>query len=95
MVSSSPLSVLALLAVFAQVTYTQDDNPCKSFGIDFQDQGTYFQNSLSTSNFTFVSEFTGCQSDIANNIFVDPYANQVQCTDTQMQPNDTPQLSTW
>jgi hypothetical protein len=95
MFSSSTLSKIALLATLAQVTYTQDGNPCKSFGIDFQDKGTYFQNVMSTEGFSFVSEFTGCSADIANNIFVNPTADQVQCSDTQMQPNDTPQLSTW
>ena len=32
---------------------------CYSFGIDFQDGNSYFQNSLSSDFFTFVSEFEG------------------------------------
>lgn len=32
---------------------------CSSFGVDFQDGGVYFQNSLSTDPFTFVSQFEG------------------------------------
>ncbi|KAL9065001.1 MAG: hypothetical protein Q9157_007631 [Trypethelium eluteriae] len=67
---------------------------CISFGMDFQDGGSYFQNSLSQDNFTFVSEFEGCQSDVANNIFVDPQGDEYLCTDTPLTPDDTPQLST-
>jgi hypothetical protein len=47
------------LSLFASYTLAQDDNPCKSFGVDFQDQGTYFQNSNSSDPFTFVSDFEG------------------------------------
>ena len=32
---------------------------CIPFGVDFQDGGSYFQNSLSTENFTFVSRYEG------------------------------------
>lgn len=32
---------------------------CNSFGVDFQEGGTYFQNSLSTEDFTYVSRFEG------------------------------------
>jgi len=32
---------------------------CHSYGLDFQNNGHYFQNSLSTDNFTFVQEFDG------------------------------------
>jgi len=32
---------------------------CESFGVDFQNGGSYFQNSLSTDPFTFVEEFDG------------------------------------
>lgn len=31
---------------------------CQSYGVDFQNGGSYFQNLLSTDNFTFVSEFS-------------------------------------
>lgn len=49
---------LLYLGLLARVTLTQD-NPCITFGVDFQDGGSYFQNSLSTSPFTFVQEFEG------------------------------------
>ena len=56
--SSSIGSKLLLLGLLARVTLTQD-NPCITFGVDFQDGGSYFQNSLSTDPFTFVQEFEG------------------------------------
>ncbi|KAL8821165.1 MAG: hypothetical protein Q9191_007365 [Dirinaria sp. TL-2023a] len=82
-----------------------------SFGVDFVDQGTYFQNSLSTDNFTFVSRFEGqcpshvmmayaqslqpgCQNGIANNLLVDPNGDEYICSNTPLQPDDTPELST-
>ncbi|KAI9714342.1 MAG: hypothetical protein M1820_000303 [Bogoriella megaspora] len=67
---------------------------CVSYGMDFQDKGSYFQNSLSTDPFTFVSQFEGCEDDSAQNIFVDPNGDEHQCTDTPLTPDDTNQLST-
>ncbi|KAF2812432.1 uncharacterized protein BDZ99DRAFT_383484 [Mytilinidion resinicola] len=67
---------------------------CVSFGMDFQDGGSYFQNSLSSDPFTFVSQFEGCDNDTATNVFVDPNGDQYLCTDTNLQPDDTDELST-
>lgn len=67
---------------------------CESFGVDFQSGGTYFQNSESTDPFTAVQEFTGCQNDTSHNVFVDPNGDQTECTETPMQPDDSPQLLT-
>lgn len=53
--SSGKFLVLGLLA---RVSFAQD-NPCKSFGVDFVDGGSYFQNSLAQEPFTFVSKFEG------------------------------------
>lgn len=73
----------------------QDDvNPCRSYGIDFQDKGSYFQNISSTDPFTFVSTFEGCQKDYANNILVDPNGDEHMCSDTALTPDDTYQMST-
>ena len=84
-------------------------NPCVSYGVDFQSGGSYFQNISSTSPFTFVSLFegkarllfvlttlneAGCQDDVANNILVDPNGDEYQCTDTDLTPPDSDQLST-
>ncbi|OCK73552.1 hypothetical protein K432DRAFT_312580 [Lepidopterella palustris CBS 459.81] len=67
---------------------------CVSFGMDFQNGGEYFQNSLSNDDFTFVSQFEGCQNDTANNVLVDPNGNQYLCTNTNLQPDDTDEMST-
>ncbi|KAF1952505.1 hypothetical protein CC80DRAFT_381895, partial [Byssothecium circinans] len=67
---------------------------CESFGMDFQNKGSYFQNSLSNENFTFVSQFDGCNPDVAFNVFVDSNGDQVLCSDTQLTPDDTNQVST-
>lgn len=32
---------------------------CVSYGMDFQDGGSYFQNNASTDPFTFVSQYEG------------------------------------
>jgi hypothetical protein len=102
---------LFLLGLFTQFSFAQD-NPCKSFGVDFQDGGSYFQNSLANQAFTFVSKFEGtnhnptglifitnasigCQQDVADNILVDPNADQYECSQTNLTPDDTPELSTW
>jgi hypothetical protein len=69
----------AVALAFAVGSIAQDqqdspeyDNPCKSFGIDFQDGGSYFQNQSSSDDFTFVSTFEGCANDVATNVLVDP-----------------------
>ncbi|QIW96493.1 hypothetical protein AMS68_002011 [Peltaster fructicola] len=67
---------------------------CESYGIDFQNGGTYFQNSLSTDPFTALEEFEGCQNDTAHNVFVDPQGDQSECSETALTPDDVPQLIT-
>ncbi|OCL00380.1 uncharacterized protein K441DRAFT_533440 [Cenococcum geophilum 1.58] len=84
------LCSLGLLALLARRSLAD----CNSFGMDFQNGGAYFQNSLSTEPFTFVSEFEGCNNDTANNVLVDPTGEQYLCTDTNLTPDDTNQMST-
>jgi hypothetical protein len=95
---SIPQTIAVLLSIgtsSAQDQHDEPDNPCKSWGIDFQDNGgPYFQNISSHDDFTFVSTFEGCQKDVANNIIVDPNGDQYQCSDTPLQPADTYQMST-
>lgn len=79
-------------AIFLPQVWSQD---CVAFGVDFQDQGSYFQNSQSTDNFTFVSRFEGCQNTFANNVLVEPSGKEILCSNTNLQPDDTPELSTW
>ncbi|KAK4498928.1 hypothetical protein PRZ48_009438 [Zasmidium cellare] len=69
-------------------------NTCKSFGVDFQNGGTYFQNNGSSDPFTAFQYFTGCANDTSNNVLVDPQGNQAQCSNTDLQPNKQTQLIT-
>jgi hypothetical protein len=80
-----------------QVAFAQDitDNPCKTFGVNYVDGGSYYQNINSTEPFSFVSYYEGCQQDNAQNVLVDPTGNQYICTDTPLLPSDTPEMSTW
>ncbi|KAK5005864.1 hypothetical protein LTR28_007188, partial [Elasticomyces elasticus] len=83
------LAALSLSFLSASVSAT-----CYSYGMDFQNGGTYFQNISSSAPFTFDSQFEGCAVDVANNVLVDPNGNQYQCSDTNLTPDDTDQLST-
>lgn len=85
---------LTLVTLFTQTILAQDTNPCKSFGVDYQDGGKYYQNIISNNPFTFVSIFQGCEPDFANNILVDPAGTQYLCSDTELTPSDTPEMST-
>ena len=59
------------------------------------DGGSYFQNISSPDDFSFSSEFEGCQADaFANNLLVDPNGDQYLCTDTDLFPDDTTETST-
>lgn len=82
----------ATLALLSLVPNVLAD--CESFGIDFTSGGTFFQNSNSTDPFTAIQEFKGCQDDSAHNVFVDPTGDQTECSETRMQPDDTPQIIT-
>ena len=54
--------ILLSYLFFIRLSSAQEANPCKSFGIDFQDQGAYFQDGNSSEPFTFVSQFEGTTS---------------------------------
>jgi hypothetical protein len=88
------LVILSLVFLFLNTARAQS-NPCVSFGVDYQDGGTYFQNNQSNVPFTFVSTFEGCQPDVVNNILVDPLGNQYLCSNTNLTPSDIPEMSTW
>jgi hypothetical protein len=90
----SSFRALALATVISTAVAQDQDEQCVSFGIDFQDGGSYFQNISSSDDFTFVSTFEGCQNDVANNILVDPSGDQYLCSDTPLLPSDTYQMST-
>ena len=82
-------ATLALLSLVPSVF-----GDCESFGVDFTSGGTFFQNSNSSDPFTAIQEFTGCESDNAHNVFIDPTGDQTECSETPMQPDNAPQLVT-
>jgi hypothetical protein len=90
------MSVLKLSGLLATALLSTRSiaQTCLSYGVDFQTNGNYFQNISSVDPFTFASLFEGCQSDVANNILVDPNGDEYQCSDTNLQPDDVTQLST-
>ncbi|CAK4030452.1 Hypothetical predicted protein [Lecanosticta acicola] len=78
--------------------YRRQMNPnsnCSTFGIDFQDGGSYFINSQLNESFTAVSEFEGCNNDTASVVLVnDQSSDQYECTSVPTVPNDTPEMTT-
>ncbi|CAK4031905.1 Hypothetical predicted protein [Lecanosticta acicola] len=67
---------------------------CQSYGVDYEDGGTYFQNSNTNETFTALQMFNGCSNDTSHNILVDPKGDQSECTQTSMLPNNASQLIT-
>ncbi|KAF2165342.1 hypothetical protein M409DRAFT_24191 [Zasmidium cellare ATCC 36951] len=92
----SRLSASALALSLCGYALAQDNctTTCQSFGVDFVDGGSYFQNVDSTQPFTAVQEFEGCQDDESNNILVDPSGEQYECSKTPLTPDDTRQTVT-
>ena len=88
-------SVLALSLAVTTIAQSDTCGTCQSFGVDFMSGGSYFQNSNSTDPFTAVQEFEGCANDTSYNVLVDPNGDQYQCTNTPLEPDDTPELTTW
>ncbi|KAL9096899.1 MAG: hypothetical protein Q9165_000863 [Trypethelium subeluteriae] len=92
---------LAASALFASLALAADnatiDNPnsvCYSFGIDFVDGGSYFINTNSNDNFTCVSQFEGCNSDVADIILQDPNGNDYDCGTVPTTPDDVSEMAT-
>ncbi|KAL1303725.1 hypothetical protein AAFC00_007071 [Neodothiora populina] len=89
--SSSVLPLAGLL--FASVRHGLAQT-CVSYGIDFVDGGSYFINTNSTDDFTCVSQFSGCNNDVANIILSGPNDLEVYCSDVPLQPDYTSEMST-
>lgn len=91
----SRLAVLAAAVTLANGASAQDpESSCVSYGIDFQNDGSYFINQALTENFTAVSEFEGCSGGTTDILLVDPNNKEYLCSDVPVTPDDTPQLST-
>ncbi|KAK5683853.1 hypothetical protein LTS10_003716 [Elasticomyces elasticus] len=70
------------------------DSTCSVFGIDFQGGGSYFINSASNENFTFVSEFEGCNNDTASVLLVNNQSSdEYECSIIPTTPDDVSMLS--
>ncbi|KAH8687560.1 hypothetical protein BGZ60DRAFT_522209 [Tricladium varicosporioides] len=67
---------------------------CNSYGIDFVDGGSYFIDSSSTANFTFLTDFSGCDSEEITPILVDPNEDEYFCSQIPTSPDLTSFLST-
>ena len=81
------LAITFVVGVFAD---------CQSYGVDFVDGGSYFQNISSTDDFTFISYFEGCAGEGSiTPILVDPNENEYFCSDIPTSPDDTNFNSTW
>lgn len=58
LIKASAALALGLFALRASAGTAAASYPtCESYGVDFQSNGTYFQNISSTDDFTFVSMF--------------------------------------
>lgn len=86
----------ALVLALARTTFADDssNNTCQSYGVDYQNGGSYFQNVNVNNTFTATQQFSGCTNDTAYNVLVDPNGDQSECTSSTMQPSDTDMLVT-
>ena len=87
-------SVLFALAIFLSSAVADPNSVCNTFGIDFVDGNSYFINTLSNDSFTCVSEFEGCNADVADIMLVLPDGDELICSEVQTTPDDTPEMST-
>ncbi|PQE24962.1 p-loop containing nucleoside triphosphate hydrolase protein [Rutstroemia sp. NJR-2017a WRK4] len=91
MLSSFVTLSSTLVALATLLPYARAD--CAAYGIDFQNGQSYFINSADNSNFTTVTQFTGC-TGVANVILVAPDEDSWLCSDISTTPDGTNQLST-
>ena len=89
------LGVILIVCTLSDTVLSQTCGNCQSYGTDFVDGGSYFQNSLSSASFTAVQYFEGCTNDTSHNVLVDPQGVQYECSMTPMSPDDTPEQLTW
>ncbi|KXT17145.1 hypothetical protein AC579_2021 [Pseudocercospora musae] len=73
-----------------------EDSICYSYGIDYQNGGSYFIDIRSNASFTCVSQFESCVEDTYSNIILvnDDTGDQVLCSDVATTPDLVSQMST-
>lgn len=74
--------------------YFQNKNSSELFSFVQQFQGLHASSPLLNHSIVLI-QATGCDDDFAYNLFVDPDGNQVICSNTDLQPDNTNELSTW
>lgn len=69
---------------------------CLSYGIDFQNGGSYFIDVRSSESFTVVSQFSGCEPDTAAYVLLvdNNTGDQVECSGVATTPDWTNVIST-
>lgn len=68
---------------------------CTTYGVDFEDGGSYFINANSNASFTFVSKFDGCNNDTASLQLVNQdTSDQYDCGEVPTVPNNASQTAT-
>ncbi|OCK85972.1 hypothetical protein K432DRAFT_285796 [Lepidopterella palustris CBS 459.81] len=81
-------------SIFTSIAFADPNSVCNSFGIDFLDGNEYFINTNSNDSFTVVSEFEGCNADVADIMLVLPSGDELICSEVNTTPDDTPEMST-
>jgi hypothetical protein len=78
------LAGLAISTAASGLLETRQDNTnstCLVYGIDYVDGGSYFIDSSSTSDFTAVQQFDGCNDDSASILLVQQSTeNEYECS---------------
>ncbi|KAF4631994.1 hypothetical protein G7Y89_g6135 [Cudoniella acicularis] len=85
-------SLIFIYTLLSLVRYAAAD--CNSYGIDYVNGGTYFIDNTQTTNFTFLTDFSGCDNEEITPILVDPNENEYFCSDIPTSPDYTSFLST-
>ena len=69
---------------------------CLSYGIDYQNGGSYFIDSRSTESFTVVSQFDDCEPDTSAYVLLvnDDTGDQLECSGVATTPDLTNVIST-
>ncbi|KAJ4367276.1 hypothetical protein N0V83_006857 [Neocucurbitaria cava] len=93
MISSRSFLLTAFSALLSVVS-ADTNSICYSYGVDYVDENSYFINSLSSDPFTCVSYFQGCNSDVADVLFVDPDDDEYLCTQIPTYPDNELEMST-